>query len=238
MAAAPMAASAAGDVPCPVCGELIKPSARVCRFCKAQLGGSPAPATPQAMYQNYAPPPPQKKSNCLLWIVLGVVGLGVLVCVGGIVGVYLFKDAGAKKLCEVNLEQTLRPEIQRLNDAQKQKGQGEVDEKDDPVEKNSQGRLDKIDKLRGSELWRRIAERAGNAQAYICFGTAFEQNKQQPLRGPKKAFTQHAEDEPIGCCPPGGHKGGVWVIYKGGKIEFAKEGSDAYKKALAALTDE
>ncbi|MBI2900000.1 MAG: hypothetical protein HYY17_07430 [Planctomycetes bacterium] len=213
----PPPAASVGDVPCPMCGELIKPGARICRFCKAQLGGGPvaAPPPPPAYGYNYNPPP-QKKSSCLLWVIIGIVGVVVL-CVGGSVGMYLW---GKEKMCGMVMEQTFRPQLEPFRSKSADKEDRE-----------------KVDRLRGPAFWRFMVQRAGQQGGnLVCLGSATK-GQQRPFLGPNRAFSELKDDEPVGCCPKGGHKDGTWIIYKDGRVEFASEGSDAYKKAYEALTD-
>lgn len=208
-----------------MCGEYIKPGARVCRFCKAQLagGGPTVPAQPYA--QNYNPPPP-KKSNCLLWSILGIVGLVIVICVGGpIFMVTVMGDTTTRKMCEKIYEGILSPEVAKLPRGK------------DPDAKGRET-LAKLDRLRGPAFWREVLTSAGqNADGVFCPGKAFE-GQQNPYLGPKSAYSALKDADPVGCCPKYAHKGGSWVVYKNGKFEWASEGSDAYAKAYENLTDE
>lgn len=220
-----------GDMPCPMCGEMIKAGAKVCRFCKAQLGPMPTgmpPAPPPPPYgYGYNAPPPQKKSNCLLWIILGVIGGGILLCVGVPALLYIFgKDEIAKETDRANLEQHLSKEVKETFGT-------DATIKDD---KELQKKLEKLDHLRGTDFWRKMATEAGNDQACFCAAALFK-GDQRVYRGPKKPISEYGPDDPIGHCPPGYHKDGVWIIYKNGKFEFVSESSEEFKKAKELLQE-
>lgn len=222
-------AASPGDMPCPMCGEMIKAGAKVCRFCKAQLGPMPTGMPPAPPQYGYNAPPPQKKSNCLLWVILGIVGGGILLCVGVPALMYLFgKEEIAKQMCKSNFEQHLANEVRETFGADAEKKI-----KDD---KEFRKKLEKYEDLRGTDFWRKVAQDAGNDQAAFC-GAALLKGDQRVYRGPKKPISEYGPDDPIGHCPSGFHKDGVWIIYKSGKYEFVSESSPEFQKAKELLQD-
>jgi len=208
-----------------MCGETLKAGARVCRFCKAQLGGAPPPPGGAPQYGYAYNPPPPKKSNCLLWVILGIVGLVLVVCVGGpILFFVVAKDQTSKSLCKVHFEQNLSPHVARLPRGK-------------DLDKSDRERVAKLDRLRGLAFWREILKGSDQEQGYFCLGGAL-QGQQRGLLGPKKPFSQYKDADPIGCCPKGGHKDGTWIMKKNGKVEWASTDSDAYRTAYEQLSDE
>jgi len=149
-------------------------------------------------------------------VILAIVGAVVLVCGGGVVLWLVGKEAGAKAMCKANLEQQLAPQIRN------ETAGGKVDPE--------------LDRLRGEKFWKEIARRRGQPDQFICFGAALK-GEQRGLLGPQKPLSEIRDDEPVGCCPRGTHKEGIWIIYKTGKIEFVDSDSPAAKKAFEALGD-
>jgi hypothetical protein len=146
---------------------------------------------------------------------LGGVGLLVLLCVGGGLGVYFARDWFAKVGCESNFKEHLAPQLKK-----------EIDRKAEV----------KLDELRGTDFWREMAYRSKSDQSALCIGTILK-GEQKVYRGPKKPLSEMEAEEPVGCCPRDSHKEGIWVLYKNGRWEFAETGSPAYKRALEELSD-
>lgn len=216
----PAAGPSPGDMPCPMCGEMIKAGARVCRFCKAQLGpvpvGAGVPPPPPAYGYGYQQPmPPRKKSLWWLWLILGII---VVCCGGGVVMFYVGKDQGTQQQCSEN--------VRKLSDKVRDLARDEKER-------------EKLDERVGTDFWRYVANKSGHEEDAICSGYMLTKFEPRVYRGPKKdrPYSTLKDEDPIGVCPAEGHKDGAWVIYKDGRTVFEKKDSEAYRKAYEMLTD-
>jgi hypothetical protein len=207
--------ASAGDMPCPMCGETVKMGAKICRHCKANLGG-PAPAGPPPPGYYSEAPPPKKKSGCgiAIWVILGII---VLCCGGGTAAFFVMRQEWSKPICEENLKK-LAPHVRTIS-------------------KNADGKDMDLRRARGTDFWRILANRTGNKSSAMCMGAAMNRFREQVYRGPKKPLDEIGEHDPIGCCPFDAHDEGVWVIYKDGSYRWALRGSDDFKQAQDELTD-
>lgn len=86
MLLSPKTSASAGDRKCPYCAELIKVDAKVCRFCNRDViahlqppVGEPCSPPVPACAEEPVEEKPGKISDAVFWLVLAVIGAGLLV---------------------------------------------------------------------------------------------------------------------------------------------------------------
>lgn len=210
----PPSGPAGGEKACPMCGETIKIAARICRFCRAQVGNAPVPGPDPRAYASHQPLP-KKKSSWLMWtLIAGIILL--LCCGGGIGGMFLFRTELSEESCRQNLGQL---SIALRDAAETPEG------------------VQKLDELRGTDFWHHVARDLPQQNREICGATIFRQFEPRPYRGPKKPWSAHGDADPIGACPRDAHEEGTFVLFKNGTQEFVSRTDERFEVVFQALSD-
>ncbi len=192
--------------PCPSCGTKVRPDARICFSCKAELVSPTAPAPALAV-----PPEVRQRSQAGMWIVIAVAGSLLFLCGIGFLGLLLFgqglKQAGQLAECRTQLHVL----ASRLEEAVKREGR--------PA-----GAA-----LRGEAF---LKAASGDAE-FSCPGHA---GKGTGYRGPARPWSALAPSDVVCCCDSGNHGDALLVLTRDFKVREIARSSPEFAQVLAGTS--
>jgi hypothetical protein len=215
---APAPAVPAPEMACPACGGKIREGAVLCRHCKTAfpeparagmslVGSKTARATAPPDFG--APPvlPPSDPSpggsGAAVWILAGVFGLIALICMGGA----LVFSGSLKSKAEERRVTSCRAAMDRLRNAVQDR-------------QSTPGRMDTdVATLTGEAFLEKVLGFLPRCDAGI-------------FRGPTTPWSRIASDGVVACDHEHGHRDGVHVLLKSGRVEFAPRDSLLHQRAM------